>query len=995
MGAYSGSRQPGPFAGGADPLSPADPFADLLDLSFSRALGQTPGAASSAAREKPAVTNISAHAQLATSDRKPASPVEDGVGWGLDPLSANEGSLAAKKRKAQESRLKRDQFLNQMSSFLEGIESNTADIVPPEPPVERASVEGSTALASRTVNQPRAIPESTMVENVLGQQSLWPNASTDGLHGSSLAAPPYSSRNPLQNSSGAGPGSSLMQEDHYEDPFLASPPPRPTPSKQGDLRGIIGAGMNPHPRGSLFDDYVGPEEGDANGEDGETQREGSVAGSESAGTPPQRVSPSPLPFSAPPEDARGAKPKPRSRRKPKPTRGMDLGEVRRRTSLLSGEAREPPVPVPTSTPSLSSAPRPTDAPAAHRDLEWRRQEALTSSPSGPGEVAHPLHAAAVPPVDPLLFGGGTAGGKFDDRGNYFNEDLLLARAQGSKAKGLGPLEGGSGGSGQGARGGGDNLMDSAGDFFSTARDGAKTLLQDAKAGVGAVGASVGWNNARGENGQQSHERERGRQPRRKQQEDMDGARDFEVTFGEGRLGFTLFREETGRRKGKGVVCRVHTGSMAQTLGVQLGDMVSGVNKRRYGTYDEVMEVLPKLPRPVLICFTREAPGVVEGSPGGLPAAARLAASSPSKDAQGGGNPLEWLAKLNPFDKQRREEEDQLRAKRNSSMDAAPARGSSMPSNEREVPGEVFAQGLRGGVFSWSYYGTSDGIEANTRDTYTEHVMRCQWGRTADSMQSWMVARRYREFDALDLDLRDTYPDRRDALPRLPPKEFFKMAPDVVERRTKGLEVYMTTIIRRFPDILESSHLDRFLTISERLSGMKTATTAKGAGNGSGNGQAVSYKTMGAHGSSAIVFPTSESAVDKIGAGSGSSSLVGTEYILNLMSSEEAYRLSQARHSDPVDVAFAENLIAELEYHLSTISPTAHLLSDAKLYGLVERCQKCWPRIKAAAAAAVSGESSGTPEALLPRLLQCDEGMERAFHRLRGALATRGYIGGAT
>lgn len=73
---------------------------------------------------------------------------------------------------------------------------------------------------------------------------------------------------------------------------------------------------------------------------------------------------------------------------------------------------------------------------------------------------------------------------------------------------------------------------------------------------------------------------------------------------------------------------------------------------------------------------------------------------------------------------------------------------------------------------------------------------------------------------------------------------------------------------------------------------------------------------------------------------------------------------------------------------------AHLLSDAKLYGLVERCQKCWPRIKAAAAAAVSGESSGISEALLPRLLQCDEGMERAFHCLRGALATRGYIGGA-
>lgn len=40
------------------------------------------------------------------------------------------------------------------------------------------------------------------------------------------------------------------------------------------------------------------------------------------------------------------------------------------------------------------------------------------------------------------------------------------------------------------------------------------------------------------------------------------------------------------------------------------------------------------------------------------------------------------------------------------------------------------------------------------------------------------------------------------------QEFFKLAPDVVERRAKGLEMYMTTIIRRFPDMLESSHLDR-------------------------------------------------------------------------------------------------------------------------------------------------------------------------------------------
>lgn len=55
---------------------------------------------------------------------------------------------------------------------------------------------------------------------------------------------------------------------------------------------------------------------------------------------------------------------------------------------------------------------------------------------------------------------------------------------------------------------------------------------------------------------------------------------IQATFGEGRLGFTLFREEMGPRKGKGVVCKVHQGGTAQTLGVQLGDAVSGVNKRR-------------------------------------------------------------------------------------------------------------------------------------------------------------------------------------------------------------------------------------------------------------------------------------------------------------------------------------------------------------------------------------------------------------------------------
>lgn len=73
------------------------------------------------------------------------------------------------------------------------------------------------------------------------------------------------------------------------------------------------------------------------------------------------------------------------------------------------------------------------------------------------------------PSDPL-FAGDESRGSFDDRGNYFNEDLLLARAQGGKSKGLEPLEDKSqDGVGGRVAWGGEALMDSAGSFLNTAR----------------------------------------------------------------------------------------------------------------------------------------------------------------------------------------------------------------------------------------------------------------------------------------------------------------------------------------------------------------------------------------------------------------------------------------------------------------------------------------------------------------------------------------------
>ncbi|CAB1112131.1 unnamed protein product [Ectocarpus sp. CCAP 1310/34] len=895
--------------GASGPLAEVDPFADLLELSFPKSASNTAGAP----RAKPAA---SASPMQAPSAQGEVAPVMT-------------GSLAAKKRKSQESRHKRDDFLNQMTNFLEGIESKTrADVIPPEPPVSLARAETYTSTAFP--------PAAT--ESVSGKQVLWANAVQDR----------------RASSGAASASSSLMQEDLLEDPFLRKALPSESTKAHGGLRAaMIGAEKTvSHPRGSLFDDDdvgledTGPEEEEDEGQSG---RQGSVLTSDPVDSPLQRMTSSPLPFSAPTHDVRASLAQGRSRSKSKPSRGLDLEEVRRRTSLLSGGSRAPPPSVPALARPAAASPRPPPAASSYFDGGWGPQQPAAPS----GEVPpHPLHA----PADPLFTGG-----------NYFNEDLLRARGERSSRTGLDEGHTSGRGVGRGGWASGDALKDSAGIFLNTARDGAKTLLQDAKAGVDAVGAS--WQSSRDENGQQ---RVAGRPPRGSRQE-VEGEREFEVTFGEGRFGFTLFREDVGSRRGQGVVCKVHTGSTAHSLGVSEGDAVTGVNKQRYETYDDVMAVLPKLPRPVLITFSR---GGTKHSAEGRSVAARRA-STTSEDVQGGGNPLEWLAKLNPFDKGRRDEEDELRGEPSGKSQVDSKVLASREFTQHGSTGEVFARGVRGGVFSWSYYGTSDGIESNTRDAYTEHVMRCQWGKSVHTMHemSWMVARRYREFDALDLDLRDAYPDRKDALPRLPPKEFFKMAPDVVERRAKGLELYMTTLIRRFPDMLASSHLDRFLTISERLSTLQTPTAV-----GSSSPR-LSYRNLGANGSSSNVFPAHSPE-------SRSSSLVGTDYILNLMSSEEAWRLSQARRSSPVDVAFAEDLVHELEDHISRIPPDAHLLSDEKLYGLVARCQKAWPGLKSAAAAA-SGASSPT---LLPRIVECDEGMECAFEKLRALLTSRGYIG---
>lgn len=161
--------------------------------------------------------------------------------------------------------------------------------------------------------------------------------------------------------------------------------------------------------------------------------------------------------------------------KTRETRGLDLEEVRRRTSLLSGEAQNSAPVIPSTTVTTTKTngpPQPTSTATSTAVVRSRGEpsESFSLPRTVSGSVTHPLHQGSS---DPLFAAAAGGEGTFDDRGNYFNEDLLLARAKASRnSTGFDPLDDVQGGtnasSGQSAWRS-EALLDTAGTFLTTAR----------------------------------------------------------------------------------------------------------------------------------------------------------------------------------------------------------------------------------------------------------------------------------------------------------------------------------------------------------------------------------------------------------------------------------------------------------------------------------------------------------------------------------------------
>lgn len=125
-----------------------------------------------------------------------------------------------------------------------------------------------------------------------------------------------------------------------------------------------------------------------------------------------------------------------------------------------------------------------------------------------------------------------------------------------------------------------------------------------------------------------------------------------------------------------------------------------------------------------------------------------------------------------------------------------------------------------GIFSWQMYGSAEALD-EFGNTYTEYLMRCQWGTSFENLQPWIVAHRYREFDKLDQDLKKRFPALEVTMPKLPKKEFlWSMETQVVTKRRQALEEYMVKLVQSFPTLLRSDLMDVFLHIAERIQSIK-------------------------------------------------------------------------------------------------------------------------------------------------------------------------------
>ncbi|CEG41507.1 c14c152g7553 [Plasmopara halstedii] len=115
-------------------------------------------------------------------------------------------------------------------------------------------------------------------------------------------------------------------------------------------------------------------------------------------------------------------------------------------------------------------------------------------------------------------------------------------------------------------------------------------------------------------------------------------------------------------------------------------------------------------------------------------------------------------------------------------------------------------------------GSQESLDLDCGRFYTEYVLRCTWFEYNKTPEIWDVVRRYREFCAIDILLREKYPSWAPMFRLLPSKKYIgsSLSADIVDKRQRDLGHYMMSILHTCPLLVLDEIIDSFLDIRRHI-----------------------------------------------------------------------------------------------------------------------------------------------------------------------------------
>jgi len=266
-----------------------------------------------------------------------------------------------------------------------------------------------------------------------------------------------------------------------------------------------------------------------------------------------------------------------------------------------------------------------------------------------------------------------------------------------------------------------------------------------------------------------------------------------------------------------------------------------------------------------------------------------------------------------------------------------------------------------GIFSWQMYGSAEAVDESGK-SYTEYLMRCQWGTNWENMQPWIAARRFREFEQLDSSLRKHFALLSNSLCPMPEKDFFRfLDAEVVERRRIALEDYMTRIVTKLPSILRSELINEFLGIGERIASIRAKIGGFDTPRNTNNNREMN----GEEGNNSTF------------------NMVVSDNDIKILSMEDAEKFRSENNSGPLDedeLGRLEEDIRDLVNCLRNAAPQDALIGP-KIRLLLKACTTRWPSLRATA-----NVSDEVDFSLIPRAMQAEEDLINSVNEFKSLIA---------